>query len=166
VDIRIIAATNRDLRGAVAEGSFREDLFYRLNVIAVDIPPLRERREDIPALTDYFLRSFSERIGKEVTAVADEALECLLHHDWPGNVRELENALEHAFVRARGPVILPRDLPMESCGQKNGAVPSRGNLDDRIDAALRASDGRIGRAAEMLGIHRTTLWRRLQRRNS
>jgi len=163
VDIRIIAATNRDLRTAVAEGNFREDLFYRLNVIAMDIPPLRERREDIPALTEHFLKSFSERVGKEVTAVADEALECLLHHDWPGNVRELENALEHAVVRAQGPVILPRDLPMESC-RKNGAVPTRGNLDERIDAALRASDGRIGRAAEMLGIHRTTLWRRLQRR--
>jgi len=163
VDIRIIAATNRDPKAAVAAGSFREDLYYRLNVIALHIPPLRDRREDIPALTDHFLHSFSERVGKEVTAVADEALECLLHHDWPGNVRELENALEHAVVRAKGPVILPRDLPMDSCRPSN-EVPARGDLDDRIDSALRASGGRVGRAAEMLGIHRTTLWRRLQRR--
>jgi transcriptional regulator with PAS, ATPase and Fis domain len=162
VDIRIIAATNRDLKAAVRDGTFREDLYYRLNVIALHLPPLRDRREDIPALTDHFLEVYGDRIGKTVDAVSDEALECLFQHDWPGNVRELQNAIEHAVVRARGPVILPRDLPRDTCGSK--APENGGDMDERIDAALKAAGGQLGRAAELLGIHRTTLWRRLKKR--
>jgi len=165
VNIRVIAATNRDLREEVAAGRFREDLYYRLNVIAVHLPALRERREDIPALAEHFLARYSRATGKHVVSLTEEAMDILFRHEWPGNVRELENAAEHAVVRARGPVVLPRDLPPEIRDTGlNGNLEA--GLDSRIDAALRASGGRIGRAAELLGIHRVTLWRRIKRREA
>jgi Nif-specific regulatory protein len=109
-DVRIIAATNTDLERMVAEGTFREDLYYRLNVIPIYLPPLRDRREDIPALTDHFLDRFNREHGKSV-AFAPEALDLLLDYRWAGNVRELENLVERAVVMAKGPVIHPQDLP-------------------------------------------------------
>ncbi len=161
VDIRVVAATNRDLRQEVRSGGFREDLFYRLNVITVDLPPLRDRRKDIPALAEHFLPRFAEKTGKKMDAFSEEALEILLHHDWPGNVRELENAVEHAVVRTRGPVIVPKDLPREVRG---GGPEAAGPANEsRIDAAMTATGGRVGQAAEILGIHRTTLWRWLKK---
>src|SRR4030095_7734128 len=105
VDVRVIAATNRDLRRMVMEGTFQEDLFYRLSVIPIEIPPLRERREDIPALVDHFVARRRERTGERVDQVSDEAREAMLSYDWPGNVRELENTIERAVVLAVSPVI-------------------------------------------------------------
>ena len=166
VDLRVVAATNRDLRQEVREGRFREDLYYRLNVITVHLPALRERREDVPALTDHFLGIYAARTGKAIRAVSDEAMDLLLRHDWPGNVRELENAIEHAVVRAHGVVLTARDLPSEVRGRVVGTAATGGDLPARIDAALAASDGRLGRAAEILGVHRTTVWRHMRRRQT
>src|SRR5687767_7915216 len=110
-DIRVIAATNQDLSKAVAEGRFREDLFYRINVIPIALPPLRERREDIPLLAEHFLAKYGEQMEKEITGVSREAMDLLLAHDWPGNIRELENAIERAVALERTPAILPDSLP-------------------------------------------------------
>ena len=166
VDLRVVAATNRDLREEVRTGRFREDLYYRLNVITVHLPPLRERREDVPALTDHFLGIYTARTGKTVQTVSDETMDLLLRHDWPGNVRELENAIEHAVVRAHGAVLTARDLPPEVRRQAGGTPLPTGNLSTRIDAALAAAGGRVGRAAEILGVHRTTVWRHIRRRQT
>jgi two-component system response regulator HydG len=163
VDIRVVAATNRDLRAAVRAGRFREDLYYRLNVITIDLPPLRERSEDVPVLSAHFVERLATRTEKDVRGIADDAMEALLRHDWPGNVRELENALEHAVVRARGRLIRARDLPPEVRGGGAIALES-GRLESRIDAALAAAGGKVGRAAEILGVHRTTVWRHLKKR--
>ena len=163
VDIRVIAATNRDIREEVRRGRFREDLYYRLNVISVHLPPLRGRLEDVPALADQFIPRFASEMGKEAAALSDEALDRLLRHDWPGNVRELENTLEHAVLRSRGRLILPRDLPSEIAGAPLEQAPL--DREARVDAALKVAGGRLGRAAEILGVHRTTLWRWLQRRD-
>jgi len=116
VDVRVIAATNRPLEQAVAARQFREDLFYRLNVVRIHIPPLRERREDIPLLVDCFLRRFGGGRGRPARSVSPEVLTALERHQWPGNVRELENAVQRATVMAKGPVILEGDLPPEVCG--------------------------------------------------
>jgi two-component system response regulator PilR (NtrC family) len=110
-DIRVIAATNQDLTRAVAEGRFREDLYYRINVIPITLPPLRERREDIPLIADHFLRKYAEQMGKEVTSISQDAMDLLLRHDWPGNIRELENVLERAVALEATPAILPETLP-------------------------------------------------------
>jgi len=111
VNVRVIVACNTNLKKAVAEGKFREDLFYRLNVFSMFAPPLRERKEDIPLLAQHFLRKYSLAVGKEIRDLAPETLALMMHHDWPGNVRELRNALEHAVIVAKGPVILPSNLP-------------------------------------------------------
>jgi PAS domain S-box-containing protein len=162
VDLRIVAATNRDLRKAVADGRFREDLYYRLKVIAIELPPLRERREDIPALAEHFLGSLREATGKDVSAFSPETMDILFRHPWPGNVRELRNAVEHAVVRARGTAAVPDDLPPE-IGRGNAAPPR--DPDRRraeIDSALASTGRNLTRAAALLGIHRTTLWRWLK----
>ncbi|MCH7761565.1 sigma-54-dependent Fis family transcriptional regulator, partial [candidate division TA06 bacterium] len=111
VDVRIIAATSKDLEKALGEGSFREDLYYRLNVVSVDLPPLRERKEDIPDLANYFLERFCKREGKEVKLLNEEALSLLLQYEWPGNIRELENVIEKIVVLQEEKVILPQHLP-------------------------------------------------------
>src|SRR6478752_5503541 len=113
VDVRLVAATNRDLKKEIAVGSFREDLFYRLNVVPVHLPPLRERREDIPLLVEHFVSKFNERLRKNITRVEDDALERLVAHSWPGNIRELENVLERTILFSEGPSIHARDLPPE-----------------------------------------------------
>src|SRR5438309_886990 len=111
VDVRIVSATNRDLTQAVAEGRFREDLFYRLNVFPVEAPSLRERKEDIPALVEHFIRRFNVEEGKSVVGAAPETVACLAAHDWPGNVRQLENAVYRAIVLADAPYLQPYDFP-------------------------------------------------------
>jgi PAS domain S-box-containing protein len=156
VDIRILASTNRDLWKEVREGRFREDLFYRLNVFTVELPPLRERRDDVPALADHLLQRLSERTGKVVRGVSEAVLATLVAHDWPGNVRELENVLESAVVRARGAVITEIDL------HHRGSVPGAASDEDRMDEALRRTAGCVTRAARLLGVHRTTLWRHMR----
>src|SRR5439155_7213220 len=108
IDVRVIAATNRNLRQMVADGKFQEDLFYRLNVIPIDIPPLRERRDDIPALVEFFVRKHAQRTGRRVERIDDGVLAALQQYEWPGNVRELENTIERAVVLSPGPIITAR----------------------------------------------------------
>lgn len=132
VDVRIIAATNVDLRQMVKEGKFREDLFYRLNVITIDLPPLRHRREDIPLLVTYFLRKFAEENERDAREISPEALRYLLDYNWPGNVRELENVMERAVVLSSGPVITVELLPDQIVGRGNGLQM----LERRPDASL------------------------------
>jgi two-component system nitrogen regulation response regulator GlnG len=141
VDVRVMAATNKELEHAVAEKKFREDLYYRLNVVRIGLPPLRERREDIPVLVDYFLRKLmrSGKISSQIRSIAPDALKLLETCDWPGNVRELENVIERAAVVARGDSILPQDLPAEAHQPRGKAVISVAPDDfaAAIDAAVR-----------------------------
>ena len=110
-DVRIVAATNKNLEAEVKKGNFREDLYYRLNVVNIHIPPLRERREDVESLARHFLEKYARETGKKIEQISPRALSCLLAYDWPGNVRELQNAMERAVVLAKGGVITPRDFP-------------------------------------------------------
>src|SRR5262249_9661314 len=133
VDVRVIAATNRDLRKRIAEGRFQEDLFYRLSVIPIEIPPLRERREDIRPLVEHFIAKHRQRTGRNISGIAEAALKALEAYDWPGNVRELENAIERAVVLSGGSVIEAAEISMHGVGSDpNTAIPSlnlRQNLD-------------------------------------
>jgi DNA-binding NtrC family response regulator len=164
VDVRFIAATHRSLEELVETGTFREDLFYRLNVIPIHLPPLRERREDIPLLVDHFLRKYSLVTGKDIRTVQDRALDLLVSGDWPGNVRQLENAVEYAFARARGNTlsasILPPDIRRGGSGRRMRRPDGEA---DRLRDALERNQWHHGRAARELGISRTTLWRRMKR---
>ncbi len=181
VDVRLVCATNKDLAQLVADGKFRDDLFYRLNVVRINMPPLRERREDIPLLVEAFLRKFAEANGKPVRPLSSEAMECVLRHNWKGNVRELRTAIEHGVVMAQKDQINVRDLPQavrDSIDEIDGAmignnpVGSRSNplnLHDTetrlIMRALEDTDGNRTEAAKKLGISRRTLHRRLHELN-
>jgi two-component system response regulator PilR (NtrC family) len=165
-DIRVIAATNQDLAKAVADGRFREDLFYRINVIPIALPPLRERREDIPLLADHFLAKYAELMTKPVTGIAHPALELLQAYDWPGNIRELENAIERAVALEHTPAILPESLPASVRGEARGAAPRVALPDEGFDLeahvkeiergyiaqALQRAGGVQVKAAELLGM--------------
>jgi DNA-binding NtrC family response regulator len=137
-DVRVIAATNRELERMVAAGEFRGDLYYRLGIVTITVPPLRERAEDLPLLIDHFLRRFSPELGKEVDRIAPDALEVLRRHPWPGNIRELQSVLKQALLRAKGPVLLPDFLPASARGEEEptGTSPApfdwEGFLDDRL----------------------------------
>jgi len=173
VDVRVVAATNRDLERLVAEGRFREDLYYRLNVILINIPDLVERTEDIPLLVDHFIERFNNRMGRNLQRVTDEAMAALMRHPFPGNVRELENMLEHAYIVARGPNITAEDLPPYLHSGHHAVrrpAPAPGTFAEapederrRIVEVLRRNFWSIPRAAEELGMHRTTLWRKVRR---
>ncbi len=174
VDVRLIAATNRDLEAEVREGRFREDLFYRLNVVSVRLPPLRARREDIPVLAQHFLRKHAEANGKAIGGIAPEAMAHLEAYPWPGNVRELENAIERAIAVSGHPVLLPDDLPAhvaaptpvppESGGPGPQALVSLDELTrQHLVRVLAATGGNKKRAAEILGVDRRTLYRMLER---
>ena len=168
VDVRIIAATNKDLATEMQEGRFREDLFYRLSVIPIRVPPLRERRGDIPLLAEHFLRKFAERRRRHVTAISPEAMRSLDAYDWPGNVRELENAIERAVVMAEGHVIEPGDLLYYGMGDRATAQPAAGSRladveRDEIVKALQQFDGHKSNAAEYLGINRKTLREKIRK---
>jgi PAS domain S-box-containing protein len=183
VDVRIIAATNRDLRLEVAQGRFREDLYYRLNVIPVQLPPLRERREDILPLTERFLASFAQQMGKPPLALTPEAKRLLLAYQFPGNVRELKNAVERAVALSHGAEIGSRDFP-EAFGAAPaltaGSLPQPSRLppgaalatnlngyqDALIDQALQTTGHNKGEAARLLGISRKTLWKKLKDRET
>ncbi len=170
-DVRILAATHRDLASLVAKGEFREDLFYRLNVMKLEIPPLRERKEDVPLLADHFLKKFKERSGKPIRTVSKRAMKRLLAYDYPGNVRELENAFEHAFILCKGPEIKTSHLPenLHSSGEsrvhRSSARPH--NLSDlekeMIHDALERCAWDRDRTARELGMHRSTLWRKIKK---
>ena len=168
-DIRVIAATNQDLAKAVADGRFREDLFYRINVIPIALPPLRERREDIPLLADHFLAKYSEQMGKHVTGITHDALQLMLRYDWPGNIRELENTIERAVALEATPSVLPDSLPPTirgngargTAGQPVDALPDSGfDLEAHvkeiergyISEALQRAGGVQVKAAELLGM--------------
>ncbi|MCI0548757.1 MAG: sigma-54 dependent transcriptional regulator [Candidatus Rokubacteria bacterium] len=169
VDVRVLAATNRDVAAMIREGSFREDLFYRLNVINLVLPPLRERREDIAALAEHFLDRWREKQGRDLRLGAD-ALEHLLRYPWPGNVRELENAIERTAILARGDTIRPEDLPPQVvAGLTLGSAPALPRPVTLAEAeriqilqTLERFGGNHSRTAGALGIGRTTLWRKLK----
>jgi len=141
VDVRLITATNRDLAAEITTGGFRDDLYYRLNVVPIHLPPLRERREDIPLLVDHFLTRFNERLKKQVTGVEHEAIERLVSHQWPGNIRELENVIERTVLFCEGPLIRLADLPGELGGRPNQAMspPTGSSVEDRAPATSTSS---------------------------
>jgi formate hydrogenlyase transcriptional activator len=176
-DVRIIAATHRDLTAMIREGKFREDLFYRLNVFPIEIPPLRERRGDIPLLVNYFVSKLSRQMGKKIKLIPRQAMETLANASWPGNVRELENFIERAVILTQG-----SELYVPIAELKNGMRADRSNSVPRFHSAttfhdaerqaiinaLKATSGRIagaGGAAELLGLKRTTLQNKIRRLN-
>jgi transcriptional regulator with PAS, ATPase and Fis domain len=167
VDTRVVAATNRDLRAAVAAGTFREDLYFRLEAFVIDVPPLRERREDIPPLVHDFVRRAASRAKKDVVSVSSDAMTFLMNYGWPGNVRELEHAVERAVIVARGPSIRVRELPPE-VSQKPARATSDSGFDLRtqeramIERALEQFHGNRREAAEALKISAVTLWRKMK----
>jgi two-component system response regulator HydG len=171
VDVRIIAATNRDLEEEVRRGNFRSDLFYRLNVIAVDLPPLRDRRDDLILLVDAFLQEMAGD-GEVPKALSSEAMDAVMVYEWPGNVRELQNALEHSVVLTKGDLIEPQHLPARITSQKKEPlVADRAQPNPSLDLierayimfVLQAEGGNKTRAAEVLGIDPSTLYRKLSR---
>jgi len=141
VDVRLITATNRDLAAEIVTGGFRDDLYYRLNVVPIHLPPLRERREDIPLLVDHFITRFNERLKKQVTGVESEAIERFVSHQWPGNIRELENFIERTVLFCEGPLIRLADLPGELGGTPNQAMspPTSAVVEERVPAAAASS---------------------------
>jgi DNA-binding NtrC family response regulator len=170
VDVRIIAATNRDLQKALEEGVLREDLYYRLNVILLQVPPLRERMDDVPILAMHFLRKYAAREGAPTVGITDEALELLLSYSWPGNVRELENAVERGVVLGHAEKLRPQDLPPQvhrRGDDQHPLVPAHLTLEEMeklaIVQALRLTGGNKSEAAERLGIHRTSLYDKMRR---
>ncbi len=164
VDFRCIAATNKNLEALVKAGTFRPDLYYRLHVFCIDLPPLRDRREDIPLLVAHFLNKFCMMTSRSVPQISQEALQVLMSHEWPGNVRELENAVERALVVCRGPEIKPSDFSFQF--QAEG-MPTGRTLEDvervHIERILRETEHNLSRAARILDIDRTTLYNKLRR---
>jgi DNA-binding NtrC family response regulator len=165
-DVRLISATNVDLRAEVAGGRFREDLLFRIETVEIRLPPLRERREDIPVLAAHFLERHARRYRKRIEAFDSEALEALLDHPWPGNVRELEHAVERAVLLAREPRLHPGDLGLRAPDSGAPAL-ERLTLDEMermlIERALKRHDGNVSEAARALGLSRSALYRRLER---
>ncbi|MCF8129285.1 MAG: sigma 54-interacting transcriptional regulator [Deltaproteobacteria bacterium] len=169
IDVRLITATNKDLKRLMEEGRFREDLYYRVGVIPIYLPPLRERREDIPLLIDAFINRIRLKSRKSITAMNEAALERLVDYDWPGNIRELINAIEYAFVLCPGGGILPNHLPPNITGRNRYPSAKHPKRDrgrsphkEAILDALKKTDGNKTEAAAILGISRVTLWKRLK----
>jgi two-component system response regulator HydG len=170
VDVRIVAATNKDLQKAVKAGTFREDLFYRLSVVPITLPALRERRDDIPLLADYFLKKYNKKRKKNIRAISDRAMKALVEYNWPGNVRELENAIERAVVLAENNVVKPSDLLYYGLSVEVSQEPDSGEPRRLVDVekehiakALKMFKGHRGKTAEWLGIDRKTLRSKLSR---
>jgi len=167
VDVRVVAATNRDLRKATEEGQFREDLYYRLNVVPVHLPPLRDRREDVPILVDHFLEYLSVEMGKRVEGVSPETLALLVKHDWPGNVRELRNVLERGMVVTQGPHLQPDDLGLTAMPARQETFDPTLSLEDverrHVAGVLQHLGGNVTQAARTLGIDRVTLYNKIRK---
>jgi len=167
VDFRIICATNKDLEKAIQENTFREDLYYRLNAFTIVVPPLRERKSDIPLLVNYFVRKYARAMAKSVASISPEAMDVLVRYNWPGNVRELGNAIERAMVVGRPPSILPEDLPFRLSEKNN--MPRSGSLAAveklHIAQVLAQNNWNISRSAEILEIDRVTLYNKIHRYN-
>jgi len=174
VDVRVIAATNRDLRAMVTDGRFRDDLYYRINVLSIDVPPLRERREDIPVLIDYFLKKHTKNAKLLVTGLTPETKKLMNEYSWPGNVRQLESAIERAILLSEGDLIMPEDLPTEvrqdvgPASEGSFKLPAEGiNFEDvernLITQAMEQTDYNITKAAKLLGLTFRTLQYRLEK---
>ncbi|HEV8169341.1 MAG TPA: sigma-54 dependent transcriptional regulator [Pyrinomonadaceae bacterium] len=174
VDVRVIAATNRDLRAMVADGRFRDDLYYRINVLSIDVPPLRERREDIPVLIDFFLKKHTRNTSRLITGLTADTRKLLMEYSWPGNVRQLESAIERAILLSEGDLITPEDLPTEVRQEVGPAsegafkLPAEGiNFEDvernLITQAMEQTDYNITKAAKLLGLTFRTLQYRLEK---
>ncbi len=172
VDVRLIAATNRDLREALEQGTFREDLYYRLNVVPIDIAPLRERKEDIPDLVNLFISHFDDESRKTVEGITPEAMQILVNYHWPGNVRELQNIIERACALAKGDVLEATDIhidqrPAKSANGQPGFLPDGMTLeqweDEMVQEALRRANGNKSQAARLLGLSRNALRYRLSK---
>ena len=162
VDVRVISATNKNLKDAVKRGQFREDLYYRLNVIPIHLPPLRERKIDIHLLSEHFLQEARERYGRKKLRISSKAMSLMLDYRWPGNVRELQNAIQFAIVKSNGRVIAADDLPLELRDLENICVrrgPSRKLDVDSVRSALERTGGNKVKAAKLLGVGRATLYR-------
>jgi DNA-binding NtrC family response regulator len=170
LDVRVISASNRDLEQLTGDGRFRQDLYYRLVVFPIHLPPLRDRREDVPALVEHFLAKYAADAGKRIERVAPDALEYLVQHDWPGNVRELENVIHRSLLVAGGPELMISDLPRGLGGAEpapsatpDGGVVSLEEMEKHtIRAALEQYGGNLSDAARQLGIGRSTLYRKLE----
>jgi transcriptional regulator with PAS, ATPase and Fis domain len=171
VDVRVIAATNQSLDPLVKSGKFREDLFDRLNVVSITLPPLRERKEDIPLLANHFLYKFSEENKKSISHISPEVLEILIRYSWPGNVRELEHTLERAVIFSTHPIILPENLPRNMFEEMKGTeslpieklLPLKEIEKRYVLQVLEETKGNKKKASEILGIDRTTLYRILEK---
>jgi len=159
VDVRLICATNQDLKKKIDEGKFREDLYYRINVVNIIIPPLRERKDDIKPLVEHFLKKFARLGRKQVKGITKEALNNLLRYDWPGNVRELENVIERALVLCRGEMIGPEDVPLQSPAiSKVSDSESLAAIEkNHILKVLEKTGWNLSETARLLEIHRNTL---------
>lgn len=172
VDVRVISATNRDLQQAVRDSNFREDLYYRLRVVEIEVPPLRRRKDDILSLARHFVKKCAANLGLPALRLDATSLDCLLECPWPGNVRELENAIEHAAIFCQDNVILPRHLPSNVLGKREYQEPpketdvAKRSLADveweHIQRVLSAASGNRTEAAKILGIGEATLYRRLR----
>ncbi len=173
MDTRIVLATNKDLTQEVREGRFREDLYYRINVVTIDLPPLRDRIGDIPLLVRHFIQMYAARHGRSKQGISDQALACLERHAWPGNVRELENVIERAVLLGKGPVIEVVDLP---AGVREGPQPRPGTIEIAtlkqaktepekrlILQSLESHQWNRQETAKALGINRTTLYKKMRR---
>lgn len=167
-DVRILAATNRDLSQLVEADEFREDLYYRLKVMQINLPPLRNRKEDIPLLIDHFVDRLNRYYNKNIIGVSPSTTELLINYLWPGNIRELENAIEHAFILTTGAVIESHTLPPEIRHTNKDGVPPSPTLvnlnaeEEQIRTALLSAKGNVSEAAEILKLHRSTLWRKMK----
>ena len=170
VDVRIVAATNMDLQKCIKDGTFREDLFYRLSVVPISLPPLRQRKDDIPFLANYFLKKYNKKRKKNITAISNRAMKALLEYDWPGNVRELENAIERAVVLAEDEVVRSSDLLYYGLSVEEPVKTDSGTSQRLVDVekehiarTLKMFDGHKGKTAERLGIDRKTLRLKLKK---
>jgi two-component system response regulator AtoC len=185
-DVRIIAATNRDLKKLLEEERFRSDLYYRLNVVPIHLPPLRDRKEDIFPLTEYFVQFFNKKIGRSISNVTNEALKLLIDYDWPGNIREVRNVIEHMMIISRGDVIRAKSLPIEIRGPdlETASSPGTASLDDLkglpdfrkakravienfesdyLKKLLRKNDGNISQSARDVKMHRSSFQRLMRK---
>jgi PAS domain S-box-containing protein len=166
-DVRVVCATNRDLDKLVRKNEFRQDLYYRVNVVRIAVPPLRDRRDDIPLLVDHFIAHFNALRGKDIVGVSRDVMSCFMRHDWPGNVRELENTIEHAFVLCPGGIIEVSHLPEPFAAERAAGTPSGTTLAEIERAAIHDALERNGwkklATARELGIDKTTLWRKLKK---
>ncbi len=169
VDLRVVTATNQDLAEKVKNGEFREDLYYRLNVMKIELPPLRERLEDIPLLTDYFIKKFNQKFGKEITSISSDVEKIFMNYDWPGNIRELEHSLEHSFILCRQTTITADHLPSEfkSFAAEEMIYQNDGKVDDPevILDALEKTAWNKTKAASLLGISRRSIYRKIKEYN-